>query len=250
MIALVDMAAKRDIMCKLIRNKEVSMRQVKMFLWFVSVAFFAIPAAWVCPPEAWAASVKVRHEHQEGIPDQVKAESVVKASPEAVWSYLIRFNDYSKFMPRVIESLFISEDGIRAIQGAGTRNANKLRSVARKYKIEPSRKMGGKWEGYVFMVLDTPFPVENRWYVLKAVQDETRSREHIYRRCWNLVIGNIESAEGCWTLKPGEETSETLASYEDVVNPGGNVPEWAAKMGANQTVPQMFKSLEKMAQIQ
>jgi hypothetical protein len=95
----------------------------------------------------------------------------------------------------------------------------------------------------IFMVIDTPFPVENRWYVIRSVQDETKASQKIYKRCWDFVVGNIESANGCWNLEP-TEMSETLAHYVDNVNPGGNVPEWVSRMGAHQAMPQVFRALE------
>lgn len=196
---------------------------------------------------AWASPVKVWHDLQENKPSLVRAEGVIKAPPEAVWNYLIRFNEYANFMPRVSESFFISQAGVEALRQAGTQNANKIKMIAKKYKAEMPRKAGQSWEGLVFMVLNLPFPVENRWYVLKAVQDETRAGEHIYKRCWSLVIGNIDGAKGCWTLEPANGGSETLGRYEDQVDPGGKLPDWAAKMGATQIVPEMFESLEKVA---
>ncbi len=175
----------------------------------------------------------------------VKAEGVMQASPEEVWKHLIRFNDYSKFMPRVLESFFISSSGVEALKSAPTRNASRIRALALPYRTNVKPVSGQKWEGDVFMVLDTPFPVENRWYVIHVIQDETKAAEKTYRRCWDLVTGNIDAAHGCWNLSPSAEPAGTLARYEDSINPGGNVPDWAAKMGSRQTIPDVFRSLEK-----
>ncbi len=197
-----------------------------------------------------ASPVKVWHEHLKGEPSKVRAEGVIKASPESVWENLIRFNEYSKFMPRVMESFFISREGVEVLKTAKTHNANKLRKVAVKYKLENLRDLrvpGKKWDALVFMVLDTPFPVENRWYVIHAMQDETQAAHHRYRRCWNLVVGNIRSADGCWSIEPAAHPEEALSRYEDSVNPGGSVPEWVTRLGATQTVPQIFRNLERVA---
>jgi len=199
---------------------------------------------------AAASPVKVTHDIRSDGPSQVKAEGVMQASPENVWKQVIRFNDYDQFMPRVLESFFISEDGLPALQNAGTKNANKLRSVAKKYKVSVPRKEGGKWEGLLFMVLDTPFPVENRWYVIRTTQDETKAARHIYKRCWELVAGNIESATGCWAFEPGSTPDETMSRYEDHADPGGKVPQWMTRLGATQTIPEMFQRVEKLARTQ
>ena len=212
-----------------------------VFFWIILLTSLASSSL------SWAGKLKVWHEVHKGAPSWVKAEGAFTASPEKVWNSLIRFNDYKTFMPRVQESFAISEEGLEALRQAPTRNANKLRVLAQKYKIEMQRQPGKKWDGFVFMVLDMPFPVENRWYVIHASQDETKSAQHIYQRCWDLVFGNIEAAQGCWTLKPSEDGKETVALYEDSVNPGGKVPQWATRMGATKTVPEIFESLEKVA---
>jgi hypothetical protein len=197
---------------------------------------------------AAASPVQVKHDIRSDGPSQVTAEGVLKASPERIWSQIVRFNEYASFMPHVLESFFISEEGVEALKNAGTRNANKLRTVAKKYKVAVPRREGQKWSGLVFMVLNTPFPVENRWYVIRTVQDETGASGHKYKRCWDLVTGNIESAKGCWTLAPGPTPGETASRYEDEADPGGNVPEWVTRMGATQTIPEMFEKVEKLAQ--
>lgn len=197
---------------------------------------------------ATASPVKVTHDIRSDGPSQVKAEATLKASPESLWKQVVRFNEYATFMPHVLESFFISEQGVQALRDAGTKNANKLRAVARPYKIDVPRKPGARWEGQVFMVLDTPFPVENRWYVIRTVQDETKAAQHIFERSWNLVVGNIDSAKGHWTFQPGENAGETFSRYEDQADPGGKVPEWVTRMGATQTIPQMFEKVEKLAQ--
>jgi hypothetical protein len=200
------------------------------------------------PVVAKASPVSVTHDIRSGALSTVKAEGILKTSPEKVWAQVVRFNEYATFMPHVMESFFISQEGIEALRNAGTKNANKLRGVAKAYKIPVPRKAGGRWEGDVFMVLNTPFPVENRWYVIHSVQDETQSASHQYKRCWELVTGNIDASKGCWTFAPGATAEETSSVYEDQADPGGNVPEWVTRLGATQTIPQMFEKVEKLAQ--
>lgn len=207
----------------------------------------AVLAGVFCAATALASPVKVTHDIRADGPSTVTAEGVLKAPPEAIWKQIIRFNEYSTFMPRVLESFFISEDGVEGLKNAGTKNANKLRSVAKKYRIDVPRKAGGVWSGLLFMVLDTPFPVENRWYVIRSTQDETKAAQQQYQRCWELVTGNIASANGCWTLGPGASPSETVSRYQDRADPGGKVPQWVTRLGATQTIPQMFEKVEKLA---
>ena len=208
---------------------------------------FALHGLWAGSAEA--VSVKVRHELQDGGPSRIHAEGVLNATPEAVWDYLIRFNDYSKFMPRVRESFFISLEGVERLRGSIKQGSEAARKIAENYRTEMPRKIGKKWEGMVFMALDLPFPVKNRWYIIRAIQDETQGSRRLYQRCWSFVTGNIAGASGCWNLSPTDQPTETLARYEDNINPGGHVPHWIAELGADQTVPQIFDSLERVAQV-
>src|SRR3989338_10145241 len=113
-----------------------------------------------------AATIKVWHEMHDNAPSAVNAEGILKASPNAIWETLIRFNDFAKFMPRVRESFFITQEGVDALKKTKTNHINKIQEIARLYKTDDHRLKGGKWEGFVFMVLNTPFPVTNRWYIL------------------------------------------------------------------------------------
>ena len=208
-----------------------------LFGLFFSAALFASP-------------VKTHYEEAVDGPSRVVAEGVLKASPDAIWNQLIRINDYVQFMPRVIDSFFISEEGVDFLRSPPTRNGNKLCHLAAKYKVQSPRKKGSIWEAPVFMVLDAPFPVENRWYVIRVTHDESKAKEHIYRRSWKLEegVGNIDYAQGFWEFKPWQESlGSTLAHYEDQVDAGGSVPKWVTRLGATQTVPDFFRSLEKEA---
>ena len=202
---------------------------------------------FVVSGRAQASPVRVWHDMKDGERSKIRAEGIIKAAPEDVWSHLIRFNDYDKFMPRVIDSFFVSEEGLEALRRSQTQNGNKMRDVAKKFRSEMARRPGQSWQGYVFMLINVPFPAENRWYVLDAVQDETRSEDRIYKRCWTFVMGNIRDANGCWTLKPGPDARETETSYEDNIDAGGSIPDWMARLGARKTVPEIFHSLERVS---
>ena len=68
-----------------------------------------------------AAPIKVWHEMHDNAPSAVNAEGILKASPNAIWETLIRFNDFAKFMPRVRESFFITQEGVDALKKTKTR---------------------------------------------------------------------------------------------------------------------------------
>ena len=191
-------------------------------------------------------SLQVRDSYDSNGKGLVNGEGILQGSPESVWIHLSNFNNYSKFMPRVVDSFFISEQGLQKVRESmkATMNPNKMRNIAKSYKIDMPRKKGQLWSSFVFMELNAPFPVENRWYILESNFDETRASSKIFKRCWSYVVGNIESADGCWDVEPSGADG-TYLKYVDNVNPGGNVPRWVSRAAARQTIPDVFRALEK-----
>ena len=196
-----------------------------------------------------AAHVKVRNEMVPHEPIRVIADGTLEATPKKVWENMIRFNDYASFMPHVMQSYFISEEGVNALRAIPTSKSSKAANkLAQAYRIESPRRQGVLWNGHIFMAVNMPFPVENRWYILAVEQDERQASRQEYKRCWSYVTGNIDSAHGCWSVAPSEIEGQSQLHYEDNVSPGGHVPQWISKIGATQTVPEMFESLEKVSQ--
>jgi hypothetical protein len=209
---------------------------------FIFVGLFLIAST------AFSIEVKVDFTlSQDDKPGSVKGVGVMQAAPHEVWQTLSDFNTFDQFIPRVLSSHFISEEGFEAIKTAKTNNANLIKKVAKQYKVIPERKKGQKWEGLLYMTVDAPFPVVNRWYVLKAVQDESKADQNIYQRCWTLLKGNIDHSGGCWTIKPAKIADQSIVTYRDSVDIGKNVPDWVERLGATQTLPDMFESIEREA---
>ena len=107
------------------------------------------------------------------------------------------------------------------------------------------REEGKVWSQNLFLIIDTPFPIADRWTVLKLTADESRARRHEYDQCWTLLVGNVNAAEGCFHIKPGPETDTTDLVREEISDVGGHVPGWVMRMGAKVIVPQIYRNLEK-----
>lgn len=177
----------------------------------------------------------------------LEADGCFNAPPEEIWQVITDSSHFKRFMPRVEESVILNDEGLEAIRSAPTRNANKLSGVARKFPLTRSSERFSPSPHLFFLVINTPFPVENRWYVLQVDQDDSQKARGFYKRCWKMLEGNTNSVEGCWRLKQGESPSQTCAEYSENTDIGGHVPQWVVKMGATVTVPQIFENVEKEA---
>ncbi|MBI2082443.1 MAG: hypothetical protein HYT76_02645 [Deltaproteobacteria bacterium] len=182
-----------------------------------------------------------------GKPNEMHAQGTIKASPEKVWDAIVRLNDWSSFMPRMPASFYITDEGISAIQTAGTREANLLKKVSEKYRTEVPRQSGGLWQGAVFQIVSTPFPVKNRWFVLRYTNDETLAGRQIFKQCWEMIAANVDFVRGCFLVQSDEKSGHSLVYYEEIVDLGGHVPNWVTKIGVKSTTPDVFKNLEKEA---
>jgi hypothetical protein len=202
----------------------------------------------VVTPVVWGAEITTWYEQNQNEPLKVYARATLDGRPAEIWRVLVNVNRHKEYMPLVYESVYIGEKGIQALTEARTNNANLLRRVARKHQINTARISGRSWEEKVFMTLDLPFPVANRWYVLTLKQDESKASRGIYQQCWSLVMGNIDEAIGCWKIKPSEIPGKTFVYYENINDAGGKVPKWMSRLGATQTTPKILKSLEKFVQ--
>lgn len=94
------------------------------------------------------------------------------------------------------------------------------------FSSDHGRVRGGVWMSYVFQRFAFPFPLKDRWVVLKVKNDE--SGRHRYE--YSMAAGNFRTLKGYWELanileKPG--WTEFRAQYDS--DPGIQVPQFLAK---------------------
>lgn len=95
------------------------------------------------------------------------------------------------------------------------------------------RKKGEKWTDYVYQNFNFPWPLSDRWTILKVEIDETQAALGKYRFQYTLMAGNFKRLEGWWELipiadKPG--WTEWRGRYESDV--GVALPKFVTKKGA------------------
>ena len=47
-----------------------------------------------------------------------------------------------------------------------------------------------------------PWPLGNRWYIIKVLRDESQAAKHRYTASWSQVMGNLRENRGEWRLEP------------------------------------------------
>lgn len=98
------------------------------------------------------------------------------------------------------------------------------------FPSELGRQVGGTWTSYVFQRFNLPWPLADRWLVMKVKNDETRAASGYYRYDYKFTAGNFKELKGYWELvpipgKPG--WTEFRGQYES--DPGIEVPHFLTR---------------------
>ena len=137
---------------------------------------------------------------------------VIEAPLAAVREVLDAAADFDEFMPRVLES------EVEAVSPGVYLNRQ---------------------------VLDAPFPVEDRQYVVRVETEnfETGSGPGWWAR-WKYVegSGNVRESTGSWTLIPLDQ-DRTVVVYRVLTDPGGMLPAWIVDYAAPRTLRQVLRAV-------
>jgi hypothetical protein len=161
---------------------------------------------------------------------------VVSAPVDRVWAVLNRSGEFADYMPNTPVSWLI-DLSVRADVGV----RRKWERPALEAALEGYRR--ADWPGdtvFLYSVLDVPFPVSDRWYLLEMTRDTVA---HSIR--WEQVTGNVKSNDGLWQLAPWPDSGQTLVTYTTSVEPGVAVPGFILAIGIRQSLPGIIKSLRK-----
>lgn len=64
------------------------------------------------------------------------------------------------------------------------------------------RQAGGVWTSYAFQRLNLPWPISDRWFVIKIKNDESQAFQGEYRYDYKMLMGNGKELKGYWELLP------------------------------------------------
>ncbi|MBM4274794.1 MAG: hypothetical protein FJ134_10105 [Deltaproteobacteria bacterium] len=175
-----------------------------------------------------------------------EAKGVVDAPPEIVWQVITDVNNFKEFMPRTLKSMTVRPERVQVVMQKKPARPKEVEALLDPVPPDPKmfRVPGQKYTVYFYSLLDFPWPVRNRWYIIKILQDETSCAGHIYKSSWSLEIGNLRENCGEWLLEPFA-TNQTKVTYRLFTDPGGHVPDFLCKKGTLVTMPQIISSVRK-----
>jgi len=162
------------------------------------------------------------------------ARVIVAAPVERVWAVLLDHSSFAEYMPRYLVSDMVGQDIADRCRAQGWGRAELARAAAVHRLTE--------WPGdtvYVYNVLDMPFPVADRWYLLEMVRDDA---SHTIQ--WNMVAGNMKVNYGGWVLEPAD-ADRTLVTYTTCSDPGISLPNFVLDIGLKSALPGVVAGLRK-----
>ncbi|MDO8461722.1 MAG: hypothetical protein Q7S98_02560 [Deltaproteobacteria bacterium] len=173
----------------------------------------------------------------------------IEASPTAVWELYFRANDWNQYkMPSLKDSVALSPAFIKEFQDAKPKSAKEFYKLLgnRHFDQDEERKPGKVWESYSLQFYDLPWPVDNKWFVIKHTHDETRTKEGLFSSKFTLIGGNIKAYDGEILLKPFQEDSNrTEMDYQAIANSGYQIPKFLLVWGVHQMMPRVIKAIRK-----
>jgi len=179
-----------------------------------------------------------------------EVKGVIDAPPEIVWQVITDVNNYKDFMPRTLKSMAVRPERLKGILEKKPVTPKEVEALLDPAPPDPAsyRVPARKYLIYLYSLLDFPWPISNRWYIIKILQDETLCARHIYKSNWSLEIGNLRENCGEWLLEPFGN-NKTKVTYRLLTDPGGHLPNFLTQKGTAMTMPQIISSIRKRAGI-
>jgi hypothetical protein len=171
-----------------------------------------------------------------------KVIGVVGAPPEKVWEVVTDANNFQDFLPRMLRSRLVRQEEVNRILETGASSQAAVEAVLSSRpppELAQFRLPGQQYSGYFYGLVKVPWPLGNRWYLIKLKWDETKAARHIYLCSWSLVTGNLKENKGEWRVEPFGD-HKTLLTYRVVTDPGGFAPKFFLKKFTLQTLPRII----------
>lgn len=164
---------------------------------------------------------------------------------EEVWKVLIDTNNYKKMHSDYDDGRTLDKrqyDLLSQKKPTGVKDFYEIVGD----QVFPSyynRKKGGVWISYVFQKFKFPFPLSDRWNVMKVKNDETKASKGKYHYEYDTLVGNFKTLKGYWELvpvsgKPG--WTEWRGKYK--IDPGIQYPQFLARTIIRSSLKKSVKS--------
>lgn len=174
-------------------------------------------------------------------------------TPEKLWPVLIDINGWKTTHPNdYSDTRTLNNDQYQLVETNKPADLNTFYSLIgeQNFPSEYGRVKNGEWMSVAFQRFNLPWPLKDRWVVIKVKNDETKAAEGRYRYEYKMVGGNFKNVRGYWEIYPLENRpgwTEFRGMYE--VDPGIDVPHFLAKTlfkaSVRRTAKENLEFLEK-----
>ena len=148
---------------------------------------------------------------QEGVTG-VEGQIYIAAPPKKVWEVITDYNNHKNFVPNIIDSGIISDNGIEKVM----------------FEKGKSRMFIFSKEVYIKMKV---------W------------GEHLTRLCFQQITGDFKVYQGEWTLVDYPQGAGTFLTYKAEVKPDFYAPQFAVRNVQNRDCPLMMMAMKKQAEL-
>ncbi len=174
-----------------------------------------------------------------------KMVGLVSSPPEKVWQLYISPNEWTRArMPSLKDARTVPESVVQQV--AETKEVARFYQAVGSSRVggETGRVKGGRWGSYTFQYYNVPWPISDRWMIVKDSRDETRAAEGIYRSEWSKAAGNVKTISGYILLEPFEgDRNVTKMEYRTLSDPDVAVPRFLLKWGIDRVMPGVIEAI-------
>ncbi len=164
-----------------------------------------------------------------------KVMGVIDAPIDQVWMVLSDYNHFYQFLPRLPVTFIVDKKAVDEINQKLHWEREELEAVLDQYRLNEVMSD----TVYFYNVLDMPFPVGDRWYLLEMVRFPAQ-----YTVRWRMVLGNMVINDGMWELSPCSNNEfQTLAAYTTCSDSGIELPRFIVNMGLKKSLPDIIKGV-------
>lgn len=158
-----------------------------------------------------------------------------QAECKKVFPLLIDTNNMPKWHKAYEDARTLTEEHFQKIVAAKPATLEELQKLIgdARVKSDTNRDPNGRWTDYVYQNFNFPWPLSNRWGVMKMRVDESNGpTKQEYRLEFKAVVSNFITNEGFWELVPVTSQPgmcEWRGHYES--DPGIPLPKLVTKQG-------------------
>ncbi|MBI2501029.1 MAG: hypothetical protein HYW02_06120 [Deltaproteobacteria bacterium] len=185
----------------------------------------------------------------EGALVWAKMIAAIEAPPSLVWQIFIDSDRWLSYeIPTLLDSRLVTPKITNQV-GESKKVGHFYEILGRQsFSMRSQRLVGGEWGHDAFQFYDVPWPVKNRWMIIRVQDDETKSLTGLYRATMTKAAGNIKSLEAEMVLAPFEgDPRRTRFVYSVRTDPDAHVPKFLIRWGVKRVMPAVIRAIRQEA---